>query len=105
MPPLIINEEEIDMATERSVAHWMTRGRLSVGAPDIGEVAVIGLGAMGAPMAAHLTSSGVQVLGVDSDPRAGDRFAGAVHPDRADLSGAGAIVTMLPEGDSRQTGL
>ena len=63
------------------------------------QVAVIGLGAMGGPMAAQLRSSGLHVLGVDSDPGAGDRFAGAVRPDEADLHRAGTIVTMLPEGD------
>lgn len=65
---------------------------------DAPHIAVIGLGVMGAPMSRHLRDSGFVVLGVDADPGAGDRFAGAVLPAEADLSGADVIVTMLPEG-------
>lgn len=62
------------------------------------DVAVIGLGAMGAPMACHLRAIGHEVMGVDLDPEAAARFAGALTPEAADLSGTNAIVTMLPEG-------
>jgi len=66
--------------------------------PDRPKLAVIGLGTMGAPMAQHLQASGYQTLGVDPDPGAADRFAGAVAPEVTDLSDADVIVTMLPEG-------
>ncbi len=61
-------------------------------------IAIIGLGAMGAPMALHLSRSGYEVTGVDLDPGARDRFPGAVTPQQADFSGVDAVVTMLPEG-------
>lgn len=65
---------------------------------DVLHIAVIGLGVMGAPMANHLRASGFEVLGVDADPNAGDRFAGAVLLAGAELAQADVILTMLPEG-------
>ena len=62
------------------------------------KIAVIGLGAMGAPMARHLSASGFDVLGVDNDLEAAARWPRAVVPKVADLSSASTIVTMLPEG-------
>ena len=61
-------------------------------------VAVVGLGAMGAPMARHLSASGFDVLGVDNDLEAAARWPRAVVPKVANLSSASTIVTMLPEG-------
>lgn len=61
-------------------------------------VAVIGLGAMGAPMARRLKTSGFDTVGIDTDSCACERFAGAVAPEAADLSRADVIVTMLPDG-------
>lgn len=62
-------------------------------------IAVIGLGAMGGPMASHLRASGCEVTGIDADERARSRFAGALSPEEADLAAAEIILTMLPEGE------
>jgi 3-hydroxyisobutyrate dehydrogenase len=67
-------------------------------------VAFIGLGKMGAPMAAHLVAGGWKVRGFDLSPAALDAFAKAnVNAIRA-ASAAGAaagvhvVITMLPDG-------
>ncbi|PSM16389.1 NAD(P)-binding domain-containing protein [Nitratireductor sp. StC3] len=61
-------------------------------------LAVIGLGAMGLPMARHLAACGNAVLGVDGSAQARSRFEGACAPEDADLSGMEVVITMLPEG-------
>lgn len=66
--------------------------------PALQNIAVIGLGVMGAPMASHLARSGFNVTGIDMDPAASSRFSGAILPQGADLAVADVIVTMLPEG-------
>ena len=67
-------------------------------------VAFIGLGRMGAPMAAHLVAAGFTVRAFDASPAALDAFA-AAHPravraaSPADAAaGARAAVAMLPDG-------
>ena len=66
--------------------------------PALQNIAVIGLGVMGAPMASHLARSGFNVTGIDMDPAASSRFPGAILPQDAVLAAADVIVTMLPEG-------
>lgn len=61
-------------------------------------IVVVGLGAMGAPMAGHLRASGHAVTGVDLVPGAVTGFDGALAPADADFTSADAILTMLPEG-------
>jgi 3-hydroxyisobutyrate dehydrogenase len=66
-------------------------------------IAFIGLGNMGAPMAANLIAAGHEVAGFDLSAAAvaalaaaGGRAAGAVAEA---LSGAAVVITMLPAGD------
>jgi 3-hydroxyisobutyrate dehydrogenase len=65
-------------------------------------VVVIGLGAMGQPMAARLKGAGFEVRGVDPQPAARDAFTAKVGsafargPDAA--ANAAAVITMLPNG-------
>ncbi len=65
-------------------------------------VVVIGLGAMGQPMAARLKLAGFEVRGVDPQPAAREAFkakvgaAFASGPEAAD--NAAAVITMLPNG-------
>jgi 3-hydroxyisobutyrate dehydrogenase len=65
-------------------------------------VAVIGLGNMGAPMAANLVSSGHQVTGYDLSEAARDSAAGsgaAIATSAADaVREAAVVITMLPAG-------
>lgn len=66
-------------------------------------VGFIGLGNMGAPMAGHLAAAGFHVVAADADPKALDRFCGAVKCERAEsLAQLGrscrVVITMLPDG-------
>lgn len=65
-------------------------------------IVVVGLGAMGIPMAARLKLAGFEVRGVDPLPAARTAFeakVGAAFADSAAaVGGAAAIVTMLPNG-------
>ncbi|KDN17466.1 2-hydroxy-3-oxopropionate reductase [Amycolatopsis rifamycinica] len=60
----------------------------------------IGLGVMGAPMAAHLVAAGHDVSGYDVTPAAGERLAaagGRAATGVADaVAGADVVITMLP---------
>ncbi|WP_410616158.1 2-hydroxy-3-oxopropionate reductase [Amycolatopsis sp. lyj-109] len=60
----------------------------------------IGLGVMGAPMAAHLVAAGHDVNGYDVTPAAGEKLAaagGRAATDVADaVAGADVVITMLP---------
>ncbi|MGH8138374.1 MAG: NAD(P)-dependent oxidoreductase [Steroidobacteraceae bacterium] len=66
-------------------------------------IGFVGLGNMGAPMAGHLAAAGFQVVAMDSNPAALERFCTAVQCERA-TSGAQLgracrlIITMLPDG-------
>jgi 3-hydroxyisobutyrate dehydrogenase len=67
------------------------------------EVAFIGLGNMGEPMAARLVGAGYRVRGFDSSPETRERVAGATGVVAAGnleeaVSGADAVVLMLPTG-------
>ena len=67
------------------------------------EVALIGLGKMGVPMALRLAEAGFRVRGHDSSAAARARFPAAsgvaVMEDAGEaVRGAPAIVTMLPDG-------
>jgi 3-hydroxyisobutyrate dehydrogenase len=69
-------------------------------------VAFIGLGTMGAPMAAHLAAKGYAVRGWDVSGAA--RAASPVPvaaSARAAVAGAAAIVTMLPDGGAVRAAL
>jgi 3-hydroxyisobutyrate dehydrogenase len=65
-------------------------------------IAVIGLGNMGQPMAACLARAGFQVVGYDASPDACAKFSaagGKVASSAADaVSKAAAVVTLLPDG-------
>ncbi len=67
------------------------------------KIAFIGLGNMGAPMAANLLKAGHAVTGCDLDPsrlRALEQAGGrAAAPPAAASEGAEAIITMLPAGE------
>jgi 3-hydroxyisobutyrate dehydrogenase len=66
-------------------------------------IGFIGLGNMGAPMAANLVKAGERVLGFDVLP--GSRWASAEHgvqvmaSARRSVEGADVIITMLPAGE------
>ncbi|MEM7075793.1 MAG: NAD(P)-binding domain-containing protein [Pseudomonadota bacterium] len=62
------------------------------------EIAFIGLGTMGRPMAEGLRAAGCHVRGMDVDPATCVLFDGAGAPRAGDLSDADVIITMLPEG-------
>jgi 3-hydroxyisobutyrate dehydrogenase len=67
------------------------------------EVAFIGLGNMGEPMAARLVGTGYRVRGFDNSPETRERVAGATgavaaHSLEEAVSVADAVVTMLPTG-------
>ncbi|SFW82925.1 2-hydroxy-3-oxopropionate reductase [Amycolatopsis australiensis] len=61
----------------------------------------IGLGVMGAPMAAHLAAAGHDVAGFDVNPAAGEKLAaagGRAASGVADaVAGADIVITMLPD--------
>ncbi|NOD75281.1 MULTISPECIES: 3-hydroxyisobutyrate dehydrogenase [unclassified Ruegeria] len=61
------------------------------------QIGFIGLGNMGAPMAANLAKAGHQVLGFDT---AGVNVEGVTHVETASdaVVGADAVITMLPNG-------
>jgi 3-hydroxyisobutyrate dehydrogenase len=65
-------------------------------------IAVIGLGNMGQPMAACLARAGFHVVGYDASPDACAKFSaagGKVAPSAADaVSKAAVVVTLLPDG-------
>jgi 3-hydroxyisobutyrate dehydrogenase len=65
-------------------------------------IAVIGLGNMGQPMAACLARAGFAVIGYDASPDACAKFSaagGKVAPSAADaVSKAAVVVTLLPDG-------
>ena len=65
-------------------------------------IAVIGLGNMGRPMAACLARAGFQVVGYDASPDASTKFSaagGKVAPTAAEaVSKAAVVVTLLPDG-------
>jgi len=66
-------------------------------------LAFIGLGNMGAPMAARLVEAGYKVTGCDAAPAARERFAAIVgRTSVADVAAAVAgmpvVITMLPDG-------
>lgn len=65
-------------------------------------IAVIGLGNMGRPMAACLARAGFQVVGYDASPDASTKFSaagGKVAPSAAEaVSKAAVVVTLLPDG-------
>jgi 3-hydroxyisobutyrate dehydrogenase len=65
-------------------------------------IAVIGLGNMGQPMAACPARAGFQVIGYDASPDACAKFSaagGKVAPSAADaVSKAAVVVTLLPDG-------
>jgi 3-hydroxyisobutyrate dehydrogenase len=67
------------------------------------EVAFVGLGNMGEPMAARLVGAGYRVRGFDNSPETRERVAGATGAVAAGsleeaVSAADAVVTMLPTG-------
>jgi 3-hydroxyisobutyrate dehydrogenase len=65
-------------------------------------IAVIGLGNMGRPMAACLARAGYHVVGYDASPDASAKFSaagGKVAASAADaVSNAAVVVTLLPDG-------
>ncbi|TBL40658.1 3-hydroxyisobutyrate dehydrogenase [Verrucosispora sp. SN26_14.1] len=65
-------------------------------------IAFLGLGNMGAPMAAHLVTAGHHVVGYDPAPAAADQATarGVTVTDSltAAVRGAEAVITMLPTG-------
>jgi 3-hydroxyisobutyrate dehydrogenase len=66
-------------------------------------VGFIGLGNMGAPMAAHLAAAGFHVVAADASPVALERFCGTVRCEQAQsLAQLGrscrVVITMLPDG-------
>jgi 3-hydroxyisobutyrate dehydrogenase len=62
------------------------------------QIAFIGLGTMGLPMAQRLSETGVRVVGWDVSGAARARFPGSVERLEDALAGAGTMITMLPEG-------
>lgn len=67
------------------------------------QIAFIGLGNMGLPMASRLVEAGYHVTGYDSTPQARERFVrqakGAVSADLASaVRDAVIVITMLPDG-------
>ena len=62
------------------------------------QVAFIGLGTMGAPMAACLKAAGHQVTGWDTSDHGRQRFSPCAETLEECLVGAEAVLTMLPEG-------
>ena len=78
--------------------------------PPARRVAVVGLGRMGAPIAAHLLAAGFEVVGLDPDAAAGADLPAAVHraqavDELADcdvvlvLAGGAAVRRILLEGE------
>ena len=71
--------------------------------PDQDTVAVVGLGAMGAPVARHLLAAGVRVQVHDVDPAAVDRVVAAggraAHSARAAARGAAVVAVFVPSDD------
>lgn len=69
---------------------------------DTGRVAFLGLGHMGAPMAANLVAGGYRVIGFDPSPAAVDDAAGrgvdVAGSAAAAVADADVVITMLPNG-------
>ncbi|OBJ74285.1 3-hydroxyisobutyrate dehydrogenase [Mycobacterium sp. 1274756.6] len=69
---------------------------------DTGSVAFLGLGHMGAPMAANLVAGGYRVIGFDPSPAAVDDAAGrgvdVAGSAAAAVADADVVITMLPNG-------
>ncbi len=61
-------------------------------------IAVIGLGVMGLPMAKNLVTKGHNVIGMDLSAEACAAFGGGIEPSAEALKPAEIVVTMLPEG-------
>ncbi len=66
-------------------------------------VGFVGLGNMGAPMAAHLAAAGFDVVAADANPEALERFCSTVRCERAQSLGqlgrsCRVVITMLPDG-------
>ncbi|MBC6437585.1 MAG: 3-hydroxyisobutyrate dehydrogenase [Rhodobacteraceae bacterium] len=62
------------------------------------KIALIGLGAMGRPMAENLQARGFLVTAMDISPEACAGFEGAMVPSVDALQKVEAVITMLPEG-------
>ncbi len=64
-------------------------------------IAFIGLGIMGAPMAANLVKAGFEVTGYNRSPARTEQFAAAGGRGAADIAGAvrdaGVVATMVPD--------
>src|SRR5271169_2756919 len=73
------------------------------GCCDMATIGFIGLGNMGAPMAANLVKAGHQVTGYDINPaalRALEQAGGTVAGSAAEAArGAAFVITMLPAGE------
>lgn len=72
------------------------------------KVGFVGLGTMGGPMCARLAACGFDVSAYDTDEEARRRTAApgvATSESISSLSGAGVVVTMLPDGDAVRTAL
>ena len=69
---------------------------------DSGKIAFIGLGIMGAPMAANLVKAGFEVTGYNRSPARVEQLAAAGGQGAKDIAGAVAdadvVATMLPDG-------
>jgi 3-hydroxyisobutyrate dehydrogenase len=70
-------------------------------------VGFVGLGNMGAPMAAHLAAAGYSLVVADTNSAALDRFCGSVGCERmSSLQDMGKscplVITMLPDGNAVQ---
>jgi 3-hydroxyisobutyrate dehydrogenase len=84
---------------------------MTIGAALAGStIMVIGLGAMGAPMARRLIGAGARVLGVDPSPAARARLADEALTLAADAAGlpakdVDAVITMLPDGAAAHAAL
>ena len=62
------------------------------------QIGFVGLGNMGAPMAANLARAGHRVIGYDVAGTTADGVAQAASAETA-VAGADAVITMLPNGD------
>ncbi|MEL7125286.1 MAG: 3-hydroxyisobutyrate dehydrogenase [Pseudomonadota bacterium] len=62
------------------------------------QIGFVGLGNMGAPMAANLARAGHRVIGYDVAGTTADGVAQAASAEAA-VAGADAVITMLPNGD------
>src|ERR1700735_3524689 len=83
------------------MSRWPTE---PAGGADDPAVTVLGMGAMGAPIAANLARSGLSVTGWSRDPARVTAGAGsgvrAADSLDASLGGADVLITLLPDADS-----